>query len=234
MQEIAPELQYDIEEIKANETMRNEFIAQYKPFIASFTSECARRYVTYGVDEELSIALLAFNEAIDRFNGKGNFLLYAKMVIKTRLIDYFKSSFYRENRKSFGLYDEEDNEIDELKQDAIERYAENYEQSVRVAEIQELNRLLAQYQITFQDLVKGSPKHLLTRKLVNSPSDKILDQPDLVAQIKEAQTLPLKEIEKNFLIPRKKLEVYRKYIIAGVILAASDLDTLKDYLPFNK
>lgn len=234
MQNAAVEVKFDIEEIKQNEDMRNEFIIQYKPFIASFTSECAHRYVTYGVDEELSIALMAFNEAIDRFNGKGNFLLYAKMVIKARLLDYFKSSLYRENKKSFGLYNEEDDEIDELKEDAIQRYAASYEQSIRVCEINELNALLQDFDITFQDLVKSSPKHLITRHYVNNAIQKILERDELVDKIMSDHTLPLKEIEKSFLIPRKKIESYRKYIIAGIVLADSDLETLKEYLPFKK
>ena len=230
----AAEVKFDIEEIKQNENMRNDFIIQYKPFIASFTSECAHRYVAYGVDEELSIALMAFNEAIDRFNGKGNFLLYAKIVIKARLIDYFKSSIYRENKKSFGLYNEEDDEIDELKEDAIQRYAASYEQSIRVSEINELNALLQCFNITFQDLVKSSPKHLITKHYVNNAILKILDNKELVDKIMKDHTLPLKEIEKSFLIPRKKIESYRKYIIAGIVLADSDLETLKEYLPFKK
>lgn len=234
LQNAAVEVKFDIEEIKQNEDMRNDFIIQYKPFIASFTSECAHRYVTYGVDEELSIALMAFNEAIDRFNGKGNFLLYAKMVIKARLLDYFKSSVYRENKKSFGLYNEEDDEIEELKDDAIQRYAESYEQSIRVFEINELNAKLQDFGITFQDLVKSSPKHLITRHYVNNTIQKILDNKELVEKIMSNHTLPLKEIEKSFLIPRKKIESYRKYIIAGIVLADSDLETLKEYLPFRK
>lgn len=234
LQNAAVEVKFDIEEIKQNEDLRNDFIIQYKPFIASFTSECAHRYVTYGVDEELSIALMAFNEAIDRFNGKGNFLLYAKMVIKARLLDYFKSSVYRENKKSFGLYNEEDDEIEELKDDAIQRYAASYEQSIRVFEINELNAKLQDFGITFQDLVKSSPKHLITRHYVNNAIQKILDNKELVEKIMSNHTLPLKEIEKSFLIPRKKIESYRKYIIAGIVLADSDLETLKEYLPFRK
>lgn len=234
LQNAAVEVNFDIEEIKQNEDKRNDFIIQYKPFIASFTSECAHRYVTYGVDEELSIALMAFNEAIDRFNGKGNFLLYAKMVIKARLLDYFKSSLYRENKKSFGLYNEEDDEIDELKDDAIQRYAASYEQSIRVFEINELNAKLQDFDITFQDLVKSSPKHIITRHYVNNAIQKILDNEELVDKIMNNHTLPLKEIEKSFLIPRKKIESYRKYIIAGIVLADSDLETLKEYLPFKK
>lgn len=219
--------------VREDEEARNNFISQYKPFIASFTSECTHRYVKYGIDDELSIALLAFNEAIDRFNGKGNFLLYAKLVIKTRLIDYVKSSAYRENKNSFALYTEEDDEIEALKDTAIDIYNKDYENSIRIMEIQEFNKQLAVFNITFMDLVKVSPKHLITRKLIHSLITDLLNNAELVSKIMETHVLPLKEIEKNYLIPRKKMESYRKYIIAVIVLANSEFDTLKEFLPIK-
>ena len=233
MDEVFVENSEWMELVKSDSESRNTFITKYKPFIASFTCECCRRYVSYGVDEELSIALLAFDEAIERFNGKGNFLLYAKMIIKSRLIDYFKSPLFRENQNSFALYTEEDEEIEALKQSAVSQCEDNYQKSIRIAEIKEFNDKLAVFGIDFMDLAKSSPKHLITRKLVNNLIADLLKQEDLVDKIFDSHVLPLKEIEKYFLIPRKKLESYRKYIIAVIVLAYSDLDTLKEFLPIH-
>lgn len=228
----ALELSEQIETIKQNADARSDFIMQYKPFIASFTAECVKHYVKYGVDEELSIALLAFDEAIERFNGKGNFLLYAKMVIRSRLLDYFKTTTYREQQNSYGLYNEEDEEIDALKSSAIENYQVSYENSIRVMEIQELNKQLQVYGISFYDLVKTSPKHVILRKFINSVIRQILDNEELTMKVLNDHVLPLKEIEKNFLIPRKKIEKHRKYIIAVIVIVHSEFDSLKEYLPF--
>lgn len=233
MEDTINEFAENLNLVREDEEARNNFISQYKPFIASFTSECTHRYVKYGIDDELSIALLAFNEAIDRFNGKGNFLLYAKLVIKTRLIDYVKSSAYRENKNSFALYTEEDDEIEALKDTAIDIYNKDYENSIRIMEIQEFNKQLAVFNITFMDLVKVSPKHLITRKLIHSLITDLLNNAELVSKIMETHVLPLKEIEKNYLIPRKKMESYRKYIIAVIVLANSEFDTLKEFLPIK-
>ncbi len=50
----------------------------------------------YGIDEELSIALMAFNEAIDGYDtSKGSFLSFAKLVINRRLIDYLRKKTKR-------------------------------------------------------------------------------------------------------------------------------------------
>ena len=54
-------------EKKGNVLIREEFIQNHKPFIVKVSSELCKRYLTWGHDEELSIALVAFNEAIDSY-----------------------------------------------------------------------------------------------------------------------------------------------------------------------
>lgn len=225
---------FDIQLIQQDETKRNDFIMQYQPFIASFCSEICHRYVEFGVDDELQIALLAFNEAIDRFDQRGNFLLFSKMVMKARLLDYFKSVQYREKMNSYSIYDEEDKEIKELVQSAVNDYEEKYENSIRVAEIESLNEQLSQHGITFTDLVKCSPKHTLMRLTINHLIEEIIDHKDLCEKVLQDYTLPLKEIEKKLFLPRKKIESYRKYIIAVIVIYHSDYEYLKGYLPIYR
>ena len=224
---------FDIEVIKNDASLRNEFIIQYQPFIASFTSKVASRFVSYGEDEELSIALLAFNEAIDRFNGNGNFLAYAKLLIRNRLLDYFKSRTHRERQISSSLYDEEDEEIPSLKNNAIDQFKLQQENEQRLSDIQEYSAQLSVFGISFSDLVDVSPKHLLTRHQVNKCIALLVENKEIIASLLRTQQLPMKEIEKISSLPRKKLERYRKYIIAGILLAHSDYESLKFYLPFN-
>jgi RNA polymerase sigma factor len=54
--------------IKDNNEEIEKLIEEYKPFIASLTSKVSRRYVEYGSDDELSIAMMAFVEAIKAYN----------------------------------------------------------------------------------------------------------------------------------------------------------------------
>lgn len=234
MEEKSLQLSETLELIKDNQEARNEFIAQYQPFIASFCYELTHRYLEYGVDDELQIAMMAFNEAIEKYNGKGNFLLFAKVTMKSRLFDYFKSSAYRERQTSYAIYDEEDKEIDALKNEALDQYQKSYEDHIRVMEINLLNEQLKEYGISFADLVTSSPKHLLSRHKVNSMIEKILEDEEICFDILEEKVLPLKKIEKNLGIPRKKFELYRKYIIAVIVIEYSEFDTLKTYLPIRK
>jgi len=77
---------------KGNLLIREEFIQNHKPFIVKTSSELCKRYLTWGHDEELSIALVAFNEAIDCYkpDERASFHCFSKTVIKRRLIDYFR------------------------------------------------------------------------------------------------------------------------------------------------
>ena len=65
---------------------RNDFIEESIPFIVKTTSSFLGRYVCTDNDEEFSIALIAFNEAIERYDEeRGNFWSFAKLVIESRL-----------------------------------------------------------------------------------------------------------------------------------------------------
>jgi RNA polymerase sigma factor len=77
--------------IKDNEIEINGFVEEYKPFIATCVQKATGRYVRYGTDDELSIGLMAFVEAIKAYDlNKGNFLSFSQNIIKRRLIDYYR------------------------------------------------------------------------------------------------------------------------------------------------
>jgi RNA polymerase sigma factor len=156
-----------VEMIKSHDDDINAFINEYKPFIASCVTKITGRFVRYGEDDELSIALLAFTEAIRSFDPfKGNFLPFASNVIKRRLVDYYRKEKKHENVVYLNEYTgEEDNEEADLtyelsKQQHIENQANEY----RRLEINELAEELTAWGISFGDLVNISPKHDKTRK----------------------------------------------------------------------
>ena len=70
---------------------KNKIIQDHIPFIIKTVSDLTGRYVTLD-DDEMSIALLAFNEAIDKYdNTKGAFLAFARLVIRSRLLTYLQT-----------------------------------------------------------------------------------------------------------------------------------------------
>ena len=50
-------------------TLQNELIHSYKPFIAKTVSSVCKRYI-HESDDEFSIGLIAFNEAIQKYHSR--------------------------------------------------------------------------------------------------------------------------------------------------------------------
>ena len=66
----------------------DDLIRDYIPFIRSEASKCISRLCTEQ-DDEYSIAMIAFHEAILGYErGRGAFLSYASMLIRSRIIDF--------------------------------------------------------------------------------------------------------------------------------------------------
>ena len=82
---------------KENVRAADDLIRAYLPFIKAETAKFLKRPPIEGQDDELSIAMMAFHEAIGGYSRtRGSFLKYAAMLIRSRLVDYSR----REQRHS--------------------------------------------------------------------------------------------------------------------------------------
>lgn len=223
--------------IKQNIEEKNRLIEEYKPFIASTVEQHLGRYVEYGIDDELSIALIAFNEAIEKYDiEKGNFLSFAKITIKHRLIDY-----YRKEQKTQGQvvyveedFQQEDEEIANLyAAESVKEYTEAQKSKMRRLELEEIKKELAKWGITFADVAKSSPKHESTRRTYLAVIDFIMNNPDIADIIKEKKYLPVQKIATTLKIPRKRIERGRNYIIAAVLILSGDYQFINEYIKWR-
>lgn len=224
-----------VEAIKDNEDEINRFVEEYKPFIASCTEKVTGRYVRYGEDDELSVALMAFVEAIKSFQGsRGNFLTFAQAVIKRRIIDYYRKEKRHTNVVLFNeYYVEDDEEKDITANKSIDNYHADEISEYRKFELEELKEELKQWDISFFDLAEASPKHTKTKKLCRQVIEYILSRPDLIKTIKKKRYLPIAEVEGALKVPRKNIERARKYIIAVVIIRTGDYQYIRDYVNWD-
>lgn len=225
-----------VKRIKDNDQEINGFVEEYKPFIAACVEKVTGRYVRYGEDDELSVALMAFVEAIKSFDGtKGSYLSFAQNVIKRRLIDYFRKEKKHSNVISINSFANEDSEeeIDLTAEQSIQQYSEEVISEYRRFELEELKKELAELEISFFELVDASPKHDKTRIIYNDIIKFVLSQPELISIIKTKKYLPIAEIEKGTGVPRKKIERARKYIIAVIIITTGDYQYIKDFVSWG-
>lgn len=225
-----------VKRIQGDKEEIGRLIEEYKPFIASCAEKQAGRYLRYGEDDELSIALLAFYEAVGSYNSlKGSYLSFANHVIKRRIIDYYRKEQRRVKvvplREYIGDSDEEeDHGIDE----AAAQYSADEENKARALEIKELKTQLAEWGITFDNLVEASPGQERTREMCSRIVRFLLGRPELIEQIMSRKVLPLSIIQNSLDLTPKKLEKHRKYIIAALLIYMGDYPYLREYINISR
>jgi len=209
------------------------FIDEYRGFVISNVSKWTGRFVDIHNDDEVSIAMLAFYDAIMSYMPeKGNFPPYAAQVIKNRLIDHFRKE--RKNNEHTVLcnnfWDDDENVIDYTIEQSIHLYELDRANQNRQMDMLLLEQELNDYHITFESLVRESPKHEKLRHECIDLADKIVCQEDWLKSIKKTKMLPLAEIERCLLVPRKKLERLRKFIVALVVIKSGDFQSIQEFI----
>lgn len=203
---------------QGNEIAREQLIKYYQPYVLNTVGHICKRYVSWS-DEEASVALIAFNKAIDTFEqNKGRtFLNYGFLLIQRELIDFFRKE-RKEKHESFEYAtNEEPNPYHEVKQ-SIDDYKQKVYSSEIVDEILELNTILNQFKISFEQLEKYSPKHVDTREnLLNIASEFTKDN-TCVSELFQKRRLPMKRFAEMTDTRVKTLERHRKYLITLIII----------------
>jgi RNA polymerase sigma factor len=212
---------------KGNEEARAKLIADFTPFIYKLTSNFCGRTLAPQNDDELSISLAAFNEAIDSFDtAKGKeFKNYAALVIKSRLSDYFR----KEKRHDHLPLTEENLEIGDLNDWAQDEKVE--EALDRKAEVELLQDLIEKYNISFRKLENSSPKHKDTRAALLKTAIFLAKDASLRQDLEKNKKLPLEELSQKTGFSRKVLKNGRDYIIAlFLILSRKEFSYLRSLL----
>ncbi|MCW2276609.1 RNA polymerase sigma-I factor [Heliophilum fasciatum] len=206
-----------------DETSREQLIQTYRHRIAGMASRICKRALDWDNDDELSIALLAFNEAIDTYqSGKGTaFTTHAYRVIQSRLIDHFRREKRFQHISLDRLSDEDEgNRLEQL------TFSATY-QAARDAEEQELSMglfvdALNDFGISLAELVKDSPKHHDTRTNLIKAAQTLVNNSPLKKRFFATGQVPMKELVPATGLSRKVLENGRRYIVAVAIVLADD------------
>lgn len=213
-----------------------EFIQQNEFFILKCVSSAAHRYVTKS-DDEWSIALLAFSQAVAEYEiSKGHFMSFAQMVIQRKLIDYMRTQtkYGTEISVNPSLFDcdsEEEDDDAAMKAAVAKTVKKQSGDSIKL-EIEAVNQIFAGYGFSFFDLAACSPKAEKTKKSCAKAVAFIIRNSVYLGNMRKTKLLPIKEIEKNINIPRKILERHRKYLIAAAEIMTGDYPFLADYMRY--
>jgi RNA polymerase sigma factor len=228
-------LEESVQLIQQGDTyLLNEIIDAYKPFIAKNVSSVCKRYI-YETDDEFSIGLIAFNEAIEKYSPeKGSSLLsFAEVIIKRRVIDYIRKQTKNQHISidlTYSSLEEESAGMVIVNELSLEEYRKKSDEEIRKEEIIHFQTLLTSFDLSFSDLVENSPKHADARENAILVARQLIGDKELKSFLLEKKRLPIKQLEKMVNVSRKTIERNRKYIIAIALILSSDYVYLNDYL----
>jgi len=228
---------------KDNEMALEKLVEKDKVFIKGTAYKTVNHFITES-DDEWSISLIAYNEAIKSYDeSKGAFYPFAAMVIKRRLLDYiysqekYKNEIAQEPAVIGGDLDNEE-EPSALQLEIKEKNAElsmgNTNQVTNPVkdEIDSLKQVLGNYDISFYELAKCSPKAQKTKSACAEIVAVIVRNKDLLIKLRSTKSIPIAEIIKITGIHRKIFEHHRKYIIAAVEILSGEYPLLSEYMDY--
>ena len=198
-----------------SDTAREAFIHQQEQMILKTASRASYRYITKS-DDEWSVALSAFSEAID--------------------IDYHRreAPFLTEISTSpFVLEGTEDDEEEGNKSVylAVAEQSKDAADRTLREEIMSANELLKRYGFRFFDLTECSPQQEKTKRECAKAIRYVLADQALVQELEKTRKLPIRKVTSSG-ASKKVLDRYRKYIIMAVIILHGDYPQIAEYLKF--
>ncbi|MHB1419073.1 MAG: RNA polymerase sigma-I factor [Bacillota bacterium] len=219
-----------------NRSSRDTLICKYTPFIIKTASSVCGRYLRMGEDDEVSVSLIAFDEAIDKYDKTRGvaFLTFAQRVIQRRLIDHFRREGKANRAIPVSELVDPDNEshglaVVDAKQ-ATGLFREQQTVEARRDEIERFQVKLRDYGLSFQILTEVSPKHRDARQAAMEVARLIATDELLTAHLRKRKELPMKELETRARVSRKTLERQRRYILAIALVLIDDYPYLSEYI----
>ena len=196
---------------------RNSLIEAHRDIVFSVVSTYCRRVVHWGRDDELSIGLIAFNEAISRYEFQRNvpFLAFARLVIRSRLTNYFRQEGRRFGSSTGAGTGEEKvlNEAAAWEEFVWDRAAED-----RAEEIMDYQKTLAEFGISLDELVLLSPKHRDSRMALISAAKSLAAENELFERLGRKERLPVRKVAAKTGLSPKVIEKNRKYLLALAVI----------------
>ena len=209
----------------------DDLIRDYSPFIRSEASKCISRLCTEQ-DDEYSIAMIAFHEAILGYErGRGAFLSYASMLIRSRIIDFQRKEARHQGHISLYAESGDDNRtiMDEVA-DERDHFEESANLEATKQEIEELSAVMADFGVSFSDIADNSPKQERTLEACASAIRYAAENKYLLDELLRTKKLPMAQLVTGSGAERKTLERHRKYILAMLLIQTNGYEIIRGHL----
>ena len=221
-------------EAKEDMLIADALISDYMPFIMAQVSNVMKRSVDVTKEDELSIAMIAFHEAINSYSKtRGNFLSYAALLIRNRIIDYWRKNNRHNQVISLDTPINEDVSsaaIDYVISDEVSHEEQLVVREATKEEIIELSEQMQSFGVSLTDVSDNSPKQERTLKSCQAVVAYAKDDEQLMEDFLRTKRLPLAELAKETKVARKTIERHRKYIIALLLIYSNGYEIIRGHL----
>lgn len=218
-------------EAKENNDAADALIRRYIPFIRAEASKFMGRICTES-DDEYSIAMIAFHEAIVGYSReRGAFLKYAALLIRSRLTDEYRKEKRHQGVLSLDEPGEEDERtlLDQVA-DSRDVYAESHNLEATQQEIAELAAVLQQFGVSFADIADHGPRQERTKGMCLAAIRYAMENRQLLEDLLRTKKLPLAELVEGSGSDRKTLERHRKYLLAMLVIQTNGYEIIRGHL----
>lgn len=212
--------------------LREQLIADHVPFI----KRTVRRIThTYFVDQndEYSIALEAFNTAIDHYHAESDvpFEAYAGLLIKNRLLNWFRQQKHALPTVSLSESDTDDGiplseRLADPKGSQIQENLEFEEAMIH------LELALKQFRLTMAVVTARFPSHQDSCRLCIRVARQLTSDDALYGHMMQCQQLPGQELARRCQVSVKTIEKNRSSIIFLSLLMQSELQGIQAYITY--
>lgn len=211
----------------------DQLIGDYLPFIRAETAKFLKRPPEEGRDDELSIAMIAFHEAIGGYaKHRGSFLKYASMLIRSRLIDYARKE--RRHRQTVSLdapaAGEESASLGETLPEERDHPEESAHRQATRQEIEELSRQMESFGVSLSDVADNCPKKQRTLQACRKALAYARENSWLLEELVHGKKLPLAKLSDGSGVERKTLERHRKYLVALLLIYTNGYEIIRGHL----
>lgn len=218
---------------KGNMHAADALISDYMPFIKAQVSGVMKRSVDVTQEDELSIGMIAFHEAINGYSKtRGNFLSYASLLIRNRIIDYWRKNNRHNQVISLDtpINDDEPSALDRMASSDVTHEETMVIREATKEEIIELSEQMVSFGVSLVDVADNSPKQERTLRSVQSVVAYAKDNELLMENFLRTKRLPLAELATETNIARKTIERHRKYIIALLLIYSNGYEIIRGHL----
>ena len=197
-------------------------IKEHMPFLIRTVSEFTGRYVSTENDDEFSVALAAFAEAVEKYEPeRGGFLGFTRLVIDSRL-----KNFVRQEKGCLKTIS-----LEEMREVGLEPSCEDpAEKNGLREEILQYREELLLFGLTLEHLADAAPKHKDTRIAAMDVAKTASQDQHTVELTYRKRKLPVREVARIARVTEKIVKGSKIFILATMIIFVRQFPELLDWI----